>query len=138
MAKRGQNEGSITKRSDGRWQARVTLPDGRRKSYYAKTRQEVQKKMQQALRDIDSGLPIVSERQTVEQFLLLWLVDIKHQLKVSSFHRYDSQVRLHIIPALGHHLLTKLKPQQVQTFYSQKMESGLSSTTVRHLLSTPT
>lgn len=133
MAKRGQNEGSIIKRADGRWQARVTLPDGSRKSYYARTRQEAQKKIQQALRDIDNGLPIASERQTVEQYLLAWLTDIKHQLKVSSFHRYDNQMRLHVIPALGRHLLSKLTPQQVQAFYSQKIESGLSTTTVRHI-----
>lgn len=43
--KRGQNEGSIRKRTDGTWEARVTIgisPDGKqqRKSLYGKTRQE--------------------------------------------------------------------------------------------------
>jgi len=38
--KRGNNEGSIVKRSDGRWMARLTLPDGTRKTINAKTRQE--------------------------------------------------------------------------------------------------
>jgi hypothetical protein len=31
MAKRGNSAGSITKRTDGRWMARVSLPDGNRK-----------------------------------------------------------------------------------------------------------
>jgi integrase len=38
IAKRGNNEGSITRRDDGRWMARVTLPEGKRKTFYAKTR----------------------------------------------------------------------------------------------------
>ena len=42
MAKRGNSEGSITKRPDGRYEARVTLPDGKRESFYGKTRQEGQ------------------------------------------------------------------------------------------------
>jgi hypothetical protein len=37
-SKRGNNEGSITKRPDGRWEARIGLADGRRKSFYGKTR----------------------------------------------------------------------------------------------------
>ncbi len=39
--KRGNNEGSISHRSDGRWMARMTLDDGTRKTFYGKTRQEV-------------------------------------------------------------------------------------------------
>ena len=42
---RGNNEGMIRKRSDERWEARISLPDGTRKSFYGKTRQEVQGKL---------------------------------------------------------------------------------------------
>jgi hypothetical protein len=41
--KRGNNEGSIKLRGDGRYEARVTLPSGRRKSYYGKTRADIQR-----------------------------------------------------------------------------------------------
>ena len=51
--------------------ARLTLPDGKRKAFYGKTRKEVQQKLAAALRDQHQGLPIVSERQTGEQFLVL-------------------------------------------------------------------
>ena len=44
MAKRGQNEGSITKRKDGRWVARLTVGyEGgrqRRKCIYGRTREQ--------------------------------------------------------------------------------------------------
>ena len=49
MARRGPNEGTIRRRTDGRWEARliVTLPDGRRtrRSFLGKTRALVQAKL---------------------------------------------------------------------------------------------
>ena len=58
MAKRGNSEGSITKRTDGRWMACVSLPDGNRKAYYGKTRQEVAQKLLGAQKSIADGLPL--------------------------------------------------------------------------------
>jgi hypothetical protein len=57
--KRGNNEGSILHRSDGRWMARMTLDDGARETFYGKSRQEVLRLLASALRDRDAGLPIV-------------------------------------------------------------------------------
>src|SRR5207247_67311 len=65
QGKRGNGEGSITPLSDGRWQARVTLPDGKRKAFYGKTRKEAAAKLTVALADLERGLPIIAERQTV-------------------------------------------------------------------------
>jgi hypothetical protein len=53
--KRGNNEGSIIKRSDGRWMARLTLPDGTRKTIYAKTRQEASRLLASAIREETVG-----------------------------------------------------------------------------------
>ena len=59
--KRGQNEGSIRKRPDGTWEARVTvgiMADGKQKqkSLYGKTRQEVSAKMTDLLNNLQKGL----------------------------------------------------------------------------------
>jgi hypothetical protein len=59
--RRGNNEGSITRRKDGRYLARITI--GRdpmtgklnRVSFYGKTRQEVADKLNQALSDRSRG-----------------------------------------------------------------------------------
>jgi len=67
--KRGNNEGSISKRTDGLWEARIALDNGKRRSFYAKTRQEAARKLAAALRDQESGLPVVSGKQTVAQYL---------------------------------------------------------------------
>lgn len=131
--KRGNNEGSIVKRSDGRWMARLTLPDGTRKTFYAKTRQEVARLLAAAIRDRDSGLPIVGDRQTVEQFLDSWLEASKHSVRPRTWKRSKEYVRLHLAPTLGKVALSKLTPQRVQALYAQKMAEGLSTTTVHHL-----
>ena len=41
MRRRGDHEGTIYQRADGRWEARVTLGFGSRRSFYGATRQEV-------------------------------------------------------------------------------------------------
>ncbi len=131
--KRGNQEGTIKHRADGRWEAQITLPDGKRKSVYGKTREEVQKKLKQSIRDIDSGLPLSNDQETVEHYLTEWLETVRHQVKTSSFHCYDNSIRLHVVPSLGKHRLSKLTPQHVQQFYTQKLKAGLSSTTVRQI-----
>ncbi len=71
--KRGNAEGSIRKRSDGRWEARVVLADGTRKSLYANTRQEVVRLLAAAIHDRENGVLPNGERQSVEQYLTSWL-----------------------------------------------------------------
>ena len=52
MAKRGNNEGSIYKRADGRGAAALTVTWGKRRTLYGKTRQEVARKLTTAPRDL--------------------------------------------------------------------------------------
>jgi integrase len=131
--RRGNNEGSVFKRADGRWEARIRLSNGTRKSFYGKTRQSVQRKLAQAQRDVDLGLPIVGERQTLTQYIVSWLEAAKHQLKASAYRRYRTNLRCHILPALGEIPLSKLTPQQVQAFYTAKLNTGLSLSTVANI-----
>src|SRR5258706_3516307 len=135
-AKRGNSEGSIVKRPDGRWEARITLPEGKRQSFYAKTRQEAARRLAEALRDRDRGLPVLGERPTVAQFLGAWLHIVKPSVGVGTWKTYEEIVRLHLKPVLGSHALAKLTPQQVQALYSAKLEADLSPTTVHHIHAT--
>lgn len=54
MAKRFNGEGSIRQRSNGSWEARYTNPiTNKQQSAYGKTKQEVQKKLKEKLRELD-------------------------------------------------------------------------------------
>ncbi len=132
MARRGNNEGTITKRADGRWEARLSLSDGKRRCFYGKTRQEVARKLAEAQRQVESGLPLVNERQTVDQFFAFWLDTMRHVVKPRTWIRYEDFARLHIVPVLGRVAIAKLTPQHIQGLYAQKLKEGLSPTTVRH------
>jgi integrase len=131
--RRSNSEGSITRRSDGRWMARVSLANGDRKTFYAKTRQEALQLLKAAIRDLDKGLPLLSDAQMLGQYLETWLAAVQHTIKPGTWKRHAEYVRLHIIPDLGKVPLTKLTAQQVQALYAKKLDEGLSPTTVHHL-----
>ncbi len=109
--RRGHNERAIKQRTDGRWEAQVSLPGGKRKSYYGRTRKEAQDRLRAALRDVDAGLDLGSSRQTVGQFLDRWLEDVVKPAKAPKTHAtYADIVRLHLKPGVGHVPLAKLTP----------------------------
>src|SRR5258708_3824158 len=110
--RRGNSEGTIRKRADGRWEARLLLADGTRKSLYGKTRQEAARLLSSAMRDCELGLTASNSRETVEQFLTSWIEAYRHQVRLSSYTRYKHVVRLHLVPGLGTIVLSKLTPQQ--------------------------
>jgi len=133
MTHRGHGEGSIYHRNDGRWAASISLEDGKRKTFYGKTRKEVQEQLKVALREQQQGLLLAGPQQTVEQFLTQWLEDHKGAIRIRTYERYEELARLHILPALGHHPLQKLTPQHIQAFYTKKLKEGLPPTTVNLL-----
>jgi len=138
--KRGQGEGSIYKREDGLWVAAVNLgyQGGKlkRKVYYGKTRSEVSEKLTAVLNDLQRGIPLVTERQTVKQFLKCWLADtVKPNVRPSTYISYEQQVRVHIAPGLGHTQLEKLSPQHIQTYINDRLKADLSPKTVKYHLS---
>jgi integrase len=136
MAKRrGNNEGSVTQLPSGLWQARISYVDrGVRKriAFYGKTRKEAVEKMQQALAELQKGMPVVSERTTVAEYLQMWLDEIaKPTLRPRTFQRYEQLVRVHLIPHLGHLRLTQLAPAHVNKMMQAVMASGLTAATAQ-------
>jgi len=134
MGKRANSEGTIRKRADGRWEARLLLEDGTRHSLYGKTQQEAARRLAQARRDREQGIVPSTDRQTVAEFLASWLETVKrHAVEPSSYVRARQDVRVHLIPALDNHQLAKLAPQHVQALYARMLADGYASATVRHV-----
>ncbi len=139
--RRGNSEGSIYQRSDGRWVSVIDLGyrDGKRhrKSIYGKTRKEVQKKLTRALNAKEQGLPVTPERLTVEDWLTTWL---KHQeppaRKPKTYTAYENHLRLHLVPALGQIRLAKLQPDDVREFMRAKAAAGFAPKSIAHFRNT--
>src|SRR5689334_9545283 len=122
--KRANGEGSIRKRADGRWEAMVTLPYGKRKSYFRKTWADANAARIKALHDLGRGIPIVAEKQTVAEYLVWWLNGAEHDLAPRTLTRYRSHVTRSLAPALGRIRLAKLSPQPILALYTAKLEEG--------------
>jgi integrase len=134
--KRGNGEGSITRRKDGLYMARYTVQTAtgaKRKALYGKTRQEVSEKLSKALADRDGGLTFDAENLAVSGYLDRWLRDsVKGSVRERTYKSYEQQVRRYLKPYLGRIKLRKLSPMHVQGMYRQMQDRGLSARTVQY------
>jgi integrase len=131
VGRRANGEGSIYQRkSDGRWVAGVTTPDGRRKHYFGKTRADAAAKLAVALGKQGEGLPIRFERKTLAAFSSEWLEGIKPSVSPRTWTRYEQLVRCHVVPALGKLTLESVTPQHLQRLYSKTASAGAAAGTV--------
>lgn len=130
--RRCNGEGSIYKRNDGRWAATVSLGDGRRKSYYGRTRQDVSQKLAKARYEVQQGLPVVPEKETVGAYLHRWIEEIaKPTIRTATYEGYERMIRLHVRPAIGKIRLARLSPDHLSRMYAGLLSKGLSPKSVR-------
>ena len=130
--RRGRGEGSIVRRADGRWMARVDLGwrDGKRRSkaIYGRTRRAVADALREALGQAQDGSVIQNERQTVSQFLAHWLEDVaRPRVRPRTLTTYEAAIERHLVPNLGRIRLAKLTPQHLQAWLRQLETDGVSA-----------
>lgn len=142
MGRRGHNEGSISKRKDGRWQAAVTIgrnKDGsqKRQYIYGKTRTEVAERMNALINTVNNGTFIDKGKSpTLAAWLDTWLNTYKkNSIKPRTFDQYEYIIRVRINPQLGSIRLAELKTKNVQDLYNRLFDEGLSARTV-HIVNT--
>lgn len=137
MTRRGNNEGTVRKRPDGRWEARVSVK-GSQRSFYGKTRDEVSRKLRAAQQSVDQGINLPGERLTVGKYLEQWLeVAVRPAVRPGTYDSYAGHVKHHLTPALGKRSLVSLQPQHVQAMMNELVkEQGLSPNTVLRIRAT--
>lgn len=133
----GQNkhgEGSVFVRKDGRWVARITLPNGKKKTAYCKSEKEAERARRKMLNELEQGTLATGPQQLLKVYLEQWIEQAhKSSIRVSSYNMYRIAIHKHINPSLGHIMVHRLTPQQVQAFYTAKLDEGLSAKRVRGL-----
>jgi integrase len=134
---RSKGEGSIYRIGDGTYRGAFVGPDGKRRYLSGRTRADVARKMKEAQRRTDDGLPVGDARLTVAVFLEAWLVDTAPgRARVKSENTlevYRWAIRGHIIPSLGHHKLRALTPEHVEKMLKAKAAEGLARASVIRL-----
>jgi integrase len=133
--RRGNGEGTIVKRADGRWAAAIIFDGYRRKWIYGKTRRDVSDRLRKIRSDVAEGRPVVDERLTMADYLNRWLYEVaKQRTRPMTWRGYEHLVRLHILPTLGRVRLAKLTPQHVHSLVTQKVREGrLSPRTIQYM-----
>ena len=137
MSKRGNGEGSVCRRPDGRWQGSITIgrdDRGRliRKYFYGKTRKETSEKLNRAIEELrDNRFINKSDNPTVEQWCHEWLWSYKrNSVKQKTFDQYETILRTHIIPDIGDIRLADLKTMHIQRIINKMHDSGLAHRTI--------
>ncbi len=135
--KRGNSEGSIYKTKSGLWRASYTVHTAagvKRRYLSGKTRAEVSEKLTKAMADRDGGLVFDAGTLTVGEYLDRWLTDsVRDTVRQSTYASYGRMVKNHLKPGIGGVRLSKLKPHDLRRLYREKLDSGLSTRTVRYI-----
>jgi integrase len=136
MTRRANGEGSVYRRSDGRWTAAhyVLQPNGGRvrRAVYGKTRKEAADKLADLVAKTSAGIPLAVRSWTVAAYAAHWLDDVvRPRLKPATFTSYRETLRLHILPTLGQVRVQALRPEHVRTLLARKLAAGLSPRSVQ-------
>ena len=126
--RRSPGEGSISQRSDGRWQASLQV-DGIRKTVYGKTRREVHAKLVELKRQaaVSGSLPDAGSRTTGD-LLDSWLDTTAPNLKQTTLAHYRLLCDTYLRPCLGSVRLDRLTPVRIQQLYSGLQKKGHNRT----------
>ncbi|MFJ9475392.1 tyrosine recombinase XerC [Streptomyces mirabilis] len=125
--------GSIWQRKDGRFEARVYVPqpDGtrKRKTVYGSTWDECDEKRQELVRRDRQGIPTPSRSAKLSEWLPYWLEEyIRPQRKRTTYVKYEMHVRLYLVPLLGSRRLESLTTANVRQMISNVTEQASAAT----------
>ncbi len=130
--------GQIIKRGES-WLVRVFLgrDTNSKRKFHNKTvkgaKKDAQKALNSMLRDADLGLLGNSQKQTLNEYLDVWLDTIaKPRLQYRTFKDYGDLLRRYVRESLGNIKLSDLKAVHIQTLYGKMLERGLSPRIVRY------
>lgn len=139
--KNAKGGGTIRKREDGRWEARITVGidpktgKQKQKSVYGKTQKEVRQKQTAIQAEIDAGTYMEPAKESLAEWLETWLeVYVYNSVKKYTYDSYERTCNNHIIPALGNIRLSALAAPQIQRFYNSLLtEKALSPKSVKNV-----
>jgi integrase len=138
VKRRYSGEGSVYKRKNGRWVGTLRVTDQNgiadRLYFYGTTQAEVRKQLEDAQAARRKGMPLITTSPKLEPYLNSWLDDIvRVNNRPSTYRSYEQELRCHVIPALGEIELHKLSVQQLRSFMTQLLDSGLSARSVQYI-----
>ena len=139
--KRSNGEGTLDKRPDGRWRARIRYEDPitgerRRIAFYGRTKTEARTKLKTAMQRLDEGAPVKDAKATAGAFLEQWrATSLEASSRASSTKAtYATLSKKHLEPGpFGAITLDRLRPSDVERLILALRGKKLSESTVRQI-----
>lgn len=130
--KRGQRQGSITRRPNGKYMAQLPPNDvGRRPTKYFDTKTEANKWLTEQSYLINKGLINAYTNVTTADYLDMWLRFWKNQAGEKAIKQYTQIVNQHILPYLGKNKLVELKPLHFNKLFELLSKEGKGTRTIQ-------
>ena len=136
MANRRKNgAGTLRKRTDGRWEARVVVGYDEKgypktKNVTSKSKTECQRKLNELKEQFDSASDKCKSEMSFSDWLNFWFENYsKPALRESTKDFYRNLIYNYIIPEIGNIQLDKLTSSDLQQFYSKLKKSGRKTRT---------
>lgn len=105
-----------------------------KKYVYGKTYQDCLQKVQDLSYEVRKNTYFEPSKILFSEWLTDWLNTYrKNDLKPTTYSSYEANVRVHIIPGLGHKPIKELTPKTIQLFINGKYDEGLSAATVKKI-----
>jgi integrase len=122
---------NIAKRADGRWRARYRDSRGREHARHFTRRIDAQRWLDSVTTAVQTGTYVDPARGkvSVSEWSARWLAGQAH-LKPSTYERYASVVRKHVVPEWGELSLADVSHADVQAWVS-RLTAGRSASTAR-------
>ena len=139
MAKRSNGEGTVRKRTDGRYEARLTWTDvetgaRRAKSFYGHTRKEAADKMKAGAKRVDGGKPITDAKTPLAVWIEEWsqtaLENSDRKPATKGIYRMLARLHLSVAP-LGTMPLGTIRASHVEALTGRMRKAGSSDSTIR-------
>lgn len=135
MSRRRYGEGTVYKRSDGRWAGsayvKVAGDIQKRLTVYGKTKEEARKKLLAILDKSRSGIALTSQQWRVGDYLDYWLPLVQSTRRPLTYIQYESLCRLYIRPGLSMKLLTTLSVTDLQVYFEYQRRNGVGLRTIQ-------
>ena len=126
-------EGSLRRRGKNSWEFTIEQgrgADGKRHRKYVSfkgNKGQAQQKLRDLLQAQYNGIPIVTDKITVSQWLSRWMTEyLLPNVRQKTIERYQGIIDLHIVPAIGHVVLAKLTPSEIQGMEGELTAKGMA------------